>query len=332
MGQGAFIFGCAGLTLTDAERAFFQDTDPWGFILFARNVETPDQVRRLTSELRDAVGRDAPVLIDQEGGRVQRLRAPEWREWLPPLDQIVRAGPKAMELRYRLIAHELRDIGIDTNCAPMADIAFPQTHEFLKNRCYGGEVKTVVSAARAVADGLLAGGVLPVLKHIPGHGRATLDSHLELPRVETDAETLHQTDFAAFKVLSDLPIAMTAHIVYSAFDPDLPATTSSIMMSLIRDQIGFDGLIMSDDISMQALSGSIADRSAASIAAGCDIILHCNGDMTEMEQVAQAAGEMDDLASDRANRALSHRKTPEKIDIAALEAEFETLLNGRADG
>ena len=261
----ACIFGCEGKVLSPAERDFFAETAPWGFILFARNVETPDQLRRLTAQLRDAVGRDAPIFVDQEGGRVQRLRAPHWREWQPPLDTVEAAGPhapRAMYLRARLIAAELRAVGIDGNCAPTVDIAGPLTHPFLRNRCYGSDLATVIAVARAVADGFLDGGVLPVMKHMPGHGRATMDTHLDLPRVTETPEALLRSDFAAFRALSDLPLGMTAHIVFSAYD-DQPATCSAPMIRVIREDIGFGGLLMTDDLSMQALSGTLADRAAA---------------------------------------------------------------------
>jgi beta-N-acetylhexosaminidase len=324
----AAIFGPAGLSVTAWERDFFRDADPFGFILFARNIDNPDQLRRLTGDLRAAVGRDAPVLIDQEGGRVQRMRAPHWREYLPALDQMgaARDPLRAQYLRYVLIADELRSVGIDVNCAPLADIAEAATHPFLQNRLYGYDVATVVAAARACADGLLVGGVLPVLKHIPGHGRARADSHLSLPRVTASVDDLTAHDFAPFAALNDLPMGMTAHIVFEALDADNPATTSAIMMQVIRDQIGFDGLLMSDDLSMQALAGTMTDRSRAAIAAGCDLVLHCNGDPDEMGQVAQAVGAISVAGMDRANRAFALRKPPGMIDIAAIEAEFNALL------
>ncbi|MBD3678146.1 MAG: beta-N-acetylhexosaminidase [Rhodobacteraceae bacterium] len=327
-GQGAYILGCEGLRLTPRERAFFAEAQPWGFILFARNIEAPDQLRALCAELREAVGRDAPILIDQEGGRVQRLTPPHWRQWLPPLDQVARAGAgaeRSLWLRYRLIAAELRDLGIDVNCAPMADIAEPATHPFLKNRCYGEEPETVATLARAVSDGLLAGGVLPVLKHVPGHGRATVDSHLDLPTVSESADELWSHDFTPFKALGDLPLAMTAHIVYPAFD-EAPATLSPRMISLIRQEMGVSGLLMTDDISMKALKGGVGDLSAQSIAAGCDVILHCNGEMPEMEAVVAAAGAMTAAAQARADAAIAARRTPDPIDIDALEAELSGLL------
>jgi beta-N-acetylhexosaminidase len=334
--SGATILGPSGPVLDPDEAAFFRDADPFGFILFARNVEDPDQLRRLTGDLRAAVGRDAPVLVDQEGGRVQRLRAPHWREWLPPLDQMACTGgsgqARAIWLRYRLIAHELRAVGIDADCAPSGDVAGADTHPFLRNRCFGSDTATVVTAARACADGLLAGGVLPVMKHLPGHGRAVVDSHLHLPRVTAPLEELDDTDFTPFAALADLPMAMTAHIVFDAVDPDRPATASPGMVTLIRDRIGFDGLLMTDDLSMEALSGTLGDRAAAGITAGCDIALYCKGVRAEAEEVVTAAGRMNDAAARRAEAALVARIAPDAIDTALLEAEFEALLKGQAHG
>lgn len=330
IGTGAAIFGCAGPVLLPQERDFFRDYDPFGFIIFARNVESPDQLRRLTGDLRAAVGRDAPILVDQEGGRVQRLRAPHWREWLPPLDQVTQAGAgaaRSMWLRARIIADELRAVGIDSNCAPCADIAGDATHPFLRNRCYGADATTVTTMARAVADGLLAGGVLPVAKHLPGHGRATQDTHHDLPTVTVDAATLAATDFAPFAALADLPMAMTAHIIFAAHDPDHPATQSRIMMQVIRNQIGFQGLLMTDDLNMDALAGDLSQRTARAIAAGCDIALHCKGDFAQMQAVAAAAGDMRPETRARATAALAHRRAPEPADIPALEAELAQLLS-----
>ena len=327
---GATIFGCAGPRLSLDEAAFFRDANPWGFILFARNIETPSQVKALTEDLRKSVSRNAPILIDQEGGRVARLSAEPWREWLPPLDQVDKAGngaARSMFLRYRLIAAELLDLGIDVNCAPMADIATANTHPFLFNRCYGRSVGEVVDVARAVATGLLAGGVLPVLKHIPGHGRGAVDSHEALPIVETPPEVLQSTDFAAFQALADLPLAMTAHVVYSAFD-DQAATISRRLIRLIREELGFDGLLMTDDISMNALGGSVEKRATASLLAGCDVVLHCNGDLGEMAAIADVAGQLSAAAHERGRRALSLRRQPQPIDTVEAELELEALLQG----
>lgn len=333
-GTTAAIFGCLGPRLLPDERAFFRDADPYGFIVFARNVQSPDQLYRLTSDLRASVGRDAPVLVDQEGGRVQRLRAPHWREWTPPLDAIAAAPDLAtacriMALRASVIASELRAVGIDANCAPVADIATDATHPFLRNRCYGTDATAVTAIARAVADATLAAGVLPVLKHMPGHGRASGDTHHDLPTVTTDAATLRATDFAPFRALADLPMAMTAHIVFDAFDAENPATQSSRMIDVIRSDIGFGGLLMTDDLNMQALSGTLADRTSRSMTAGCDLALHCNGALPEMQLVAAAAGPMRPDTAARAATALAFRASPEPQDTAALLAELATLAQGR---
>jgi beta-N-acetylhexosaminidase len=331
---GACILDAEGLRLTAEEKRFFADADPFGFILFARNIDTPDQVRALCAEMRDAVGRDAPITIDQEGGRVQRLRSPIWRDWLPPLEHVAVAGPHAEEalyLRYRIIASELRDLGIDSNCAPLVDVAGPETHDFLKNRCYGFDPGTVARLGRAVADGLMDGGVLPVLKHIPGHGRAVVDSHLDLPVVGAAHRDLSEVDFLPFKSLNDLPMGMTAHLVYSAID-DRPATTSPVMMRIIRDEIGFNGLVMTDDISMKALKGSLTDIARASLNAGCDVVLLCNATLEERRAVADVSGWLSPAGLARAERAMEARRIPDEVDIRALEAKLDQLINGRGDG
>lgn len=323
LGRGATIFGCAGPVLLPEERAFFREADPFGFILFARNIETPEQVLRLASSLRAAVGRDAPILVDQEGGRVQRLRAPYWREWAPPLDTVL-ADPataaERMRRRMAVIGAELRAVGIDANCAPLADVARDGTHPFLRNRCYGTDPETVAQVARAVADGLMAAGVLPVLKHMPGHGLSHLDTHLELPVVDLGIDDLRAVDFAPFQALNDLPMAMTAHLVFQALDPDRPATQSPVMIRLIREEIGFGGLLMTDDLNMQALAGTLRERTTRSIAAGCDIALHCKGDLAEMQEVATAAGQMGPAAQDRARAALAARPAAGVSLAQALEA------------
>ena len=329
----AAILGCAGPRLGAGEAAFFRAADPWGFILFTRNVRDPWQVARLVADLREAVGRQAPVLIDQEGGRVVRLRPPHWRAWCDPLAQAARAGaaaPRSFWLRYRLIAAELAALGIDVACAPVADIAGAATHAFLRPRCLGQGAAEVAANARAAAEGLLAGGVLPVVKHLPGHGRAEVDSHLALPMVHADAATLAAEDFAPFRALADLPLGMTAHVRYATFD-DAPATLSAPIIGMIRADIGFQGLLMTDDISMHALTASLADRSRAALAAGCDVVLHCNGEMAEMAEVAAAAGAMAPGAQARADAALARRRLPDAIDTCAMAAELEALLEGAPD-
>lgn len=324
---GATILGCAGTRLSKDEAAFFKDANPFGFILFARNIENPDQVLALSHELRCAVGWQAPIFIDQEGGRVQRLCAPYWTQWSPPLDMLSQtANPaRAMWIRSRLIAHELRLVGIDGNCAPCVDIAYFDTHLFLKNRCYGFNAHEVSQNARAAADGLLAGGVLPVMKHLPGHGRARLDSHKALPKVNASADELRKSDFAAFRPLQHLPLAMTAHIIYTNIDPDTPATQSKIMIDEIRQNIGFEGLLMSDDINMHALSGLLGERSQKTLKAGCDIVLHCSGELSEMKEVAFASGQLSLQGQERALRALKARQIADDCDVGALRSELDSL-------
>jgi beta-N-acetylhexosaminidase len=328
----AAILGCEGTRLSRGEAAFLREADPWGFILFARNVADPAQLARLTADLRAAVGRDAPVFTDQEGGRVQRLRAPHWREWAPPLDTVRAAGAQAtrvMYLRFRLIAAELRAAGIDGNCAPCGDIATPGTHPFLRNRCYGEASADIVPVARAVAQALLDGGVLPVAKHVPGHGRATLDTHHDLPVVDADLPALDMADFAVFRALADLPAAMTSHVVYAALD-SRPATLSAPTVAAIRGRIGFAGLLITDDLSMQALSGSLGDRAAAARRAGCDLVLHCNGERDEAAAVVAAAGRLEGTGAARAAAALARRGLAPETDITAVEAELAALTAGAA--
>ncbi|MDZ4368581.1 MAG: beta-N-acetylhexosaminidase [Afipia sp.] len=335
MAARAFITGVSGTALTDDERAFLRDQRPWGFILFKRNIETPNQVIRLVDEMRSAVGQpEAPVLIDQEGGRVQRLQPPQWPSYPPgavfsALYEIDReAGLEAARLSARLIAADLADLGITVDCLPLADVPVPGADSVIGNRAYGTTPGQVAAIARAVTNGLAQGGVLPVLKHIPGHGRATADSHFQLPTVDTPAAELAKTDFAAFTPLADLPMAMTAHVVFSALDPAQPATTSAtIIAQVIRGTIGFQGLLMSDDVSMNALQGSITERTRASLAAGCDVVLHCNGKLDEMQQVA---GETPMLAGEalvRADRALASRRTPQPFDRGAARAELDRLID-----
>lgn len=333
MSFGAVILDAQGLRLSAAEKALFAAADPFGFILFARNLDAPDQIRALCDEMRAAVGRNAPITVDQEGGRVQRLRPPLARDWPAPLDHVRVAGAKAeraMYLRYRLIAHELYALGIDSNCAPTADLVGDDTHPFLKNRCFGSDPAVVARLGRAAAQGMLDGGVLPVLKHIPGHGRATLDSHHDLPHVSAPLHMLEETDFAPFRALNDLPMGMTAHLVYEALDTK-PATLSSKMIALIRDQIEFGGLLMTDDIAMKALSGTPAENAHAAIAAGCDVALFCNGTLAERDAVADAAGRMGPEATRRATVALAARHAPDDLDIHAAEAELDALMQGSGD-
>jgi beta-N-acetylhexosaminidase len=331
----AFIAGCSGLHLTSDEIAFFRESDPWGFILFRRNVDSPEQVRALCDALRETVGRsDAPVLIDQEGGRVQRLGPPHWPKYPPGSaygrvhadDPLVRR--ELARLGARLIAHDLLALGITVDCLPVLDVPVAGAHDVIGDRAYGADPQKVAVLGRAAAEGLLAGGVLPVIKHIPGHGRAFADSHLSLPVVESPLSELERHDFAPFRILADMPLAMTAHVVYTAIDPDRPATTSrTVMDRIVRGHIGYDGLVMSDDLSMQALSGSFRERAEASFAAGCDVALHCNGRLDEMKPIAEAAPVLDGDALRRAEAALQRiRHEPEPFDPVDARARLDAAL------
>lgn len=329
----AAIYGCAGLQLSDAERSFFAEAEPWGFIIFARNISNPSQVFALTSEMREITGRDVPILIDQEGGRVARFRPPHWRAYPPGRrygDLYTRCrqnGLEAVRLASRLMASELNAAGVNVSCLPVLDIPVPGAHDIIGDRAYGETPEPVIALARAAADGLFEGGVLPIIKHIPGHGRAGTDSHLSLPIVNTDIKTLELTDFQPFRAMADMPIAMTAHVVYSAIDPNAPATTSrKVIADVIRGIIGFEGLLMSDDVSMQALSGTIAERTRASLKAGCDLALHCNGQMDEMEMLA---GEVPFLTGDalaRSTAAIERMSVPQEFDETAGLARFTELM------
>ena len=335
MSSRAFITGISGLELNGAERDFIRAERPWGFILFKRNIETPAQVADLVEEMRVMSGEsDAPVLIDQEGGRVQRLGPPHWPVYPPGAvfgalyDIDPQLGLTAARLSSRLIAADLLDLGITADCLPLADVPIAGADAVIGNRAYGTEPGKVAAIARAVTDGLEQGSVLPVLKHIPGHGRATADSHFKLPTVDTAKSELERTDFAAFRPLADLPMAMTAHVVFSALDPALPATTSAtIIREVIRGVIGFQGLLMSDDVSMNALAGSIAERTRAIVDAGCDMVLHCNGKLDEMREVARETPVLAGQALDRAKRALASRKPPQAFDRVAGRAELDALIN-----
>jgi beta-N-acetylhexosaminidase len=333
----AFITGISGLTLTADERDFLRAERPWGFILFKRNIETAAQVTALITELRESIyAPDAPVLIDQEGGRVQRFGPPHWPVYPPGgvfgtlYDIDRKLGLTAARLSARLIAADLIDLGVTVDCLPLADVPVAGADGVIGSRAYGTEPGKVAAIARAVTEGLEQGGVLPVLKHIPGHGRATADTHFKLPVVDTSKAELESTDFAAFRPLADLPMAMTAHVVFSALDPAQPATTSAtIIEQVIRGSIGFQGLLMSDDVSMNALAGSIAERTRAIVSAGCDMVLHCNGNLDEMREVARETPVLSGKALDRAKRALASRRVPQPFDRIAARAELDELV-GRA--
>ncbi|GGF72077.1 glycosyl hydrolase [Azorhizobium oxalatiphilum] len=333
-GTRALIVGLAGHSLTEGERAFLRDVRPWGLILFARNVDTPEQVAALVADARAVLGWRVPVLIDQEGGRVQRLRPPHWLEYPPAenfgllYDNDRTRALNAVRLNSRLLAHDLLTLGIDVDCLPVADLRLPEGHGIIGNRAYGSDAAIVAPLAGAAAQGLLDGGVLPVLKHLPGHGRAPVDSHEHLPSVSAPRAVLEETDFQPFKALNALPLGMTAHVVYEDIDAQNPATTSRVVLDeVVRGLIGFDGALMSDDLSMKALSGSFAERARASIAAGCDLLLHCNGDPAEMAEVAGEAPVLVADALTRTERALALRITPPAFDIEAARRDMARLLD-----
>src|ERR1700730_2761956 len=331
----AFITGVSGTELGAEEREFIRATRPWGFILFKRNIATPPQVIQLIRELREAIeAPDAPILIDQEGGRVQRLGPPHWPVYPPGAtfgalyDIDPALGLSAARLSARLIAADLFERGVTVDCLPLADVPVAGADAVIGNRAYGTEPAKVAAIAWAVTEGLEQGGILPVLKRIPGHGRATADTHFRLPVVDTAKTELERTDFAAFRPLAELPMAMTAHIVFSALDPAHPATTSAtIIGQVIRGLIGFQGLLMSDDVSMNALAGSIAERTRAIFTAGCDLVLHCNGKLDEMREVAREAPELSGVALERAGRALAWRRAPQAFDRLAARAELDALID-----
>ncbi len=331
----AVILGCAGPRLAAAERQFFARLNPLGFILFARNVDSPEQVRALVDELRQAVGRaDAPVLIDQEGGRVQRLRPPHWRAAPPAarFGELAASDPdaarEAARINAQLIGGELAALGIDTVCAPVLDLQFAGAHAVIGDRAYSSDPAAVAQLGRAACEGFRAAGVTPIVKHIPGHGRGLVDSHLSLPVVEASRAELEASDFRPFKALADMPWAMTAHVVYRAIDPLRPATTSAtVVEQIIRGHIGFEGVLIGDDLSMEALAGSIAERAAATLAAGCDLALHCNGKMEEMTVLADVIPQIAVATAIRlAQAARSRAGIP--FDVATLSARLDQLLSG----
>ena len=336
MPQSALILGFSGLELTPDERAFFNELQPWGYIVFKRNIETKEQVLRLTDSLRAISGRaDVPILIDQEGGRVARLRPPVWR--LPPpawtfaeiYERDVETAEEAAALNSRLIAAELREIGINVSCSPCIDLLHDDGHGIIGDRALGREPHQIVQLARAVAEGLMDGGVLPVIKHIPGHGRAKTDSHLELPVLDTEHEELSRSDFVPFRSLNDMPMAMTAHVVYTAIDDERCATWSSrLIHNVIRGEIGFDGLLMSDDVGMSALAGGFDERTYRSLVAGCDVALHCSGDLAEMQDVAKGSRTLEGDAARRAEAALDRIAPPSDFDPEQGAARLAHLTGG----
>src|SRR6201995_2905476 len=332
------IYGCAGTSLSAAEKSFFREARPWGFILFARNISDSEQVQVLTAELRETIGDGVvPVLTDQEGGRVARLKPPHWRDRPPaPLfgdlyAQDQERGWDACYLNARLIAHDLASLGINVDCLPVLDVPIPGAHDVIGDRAFARDPATIIALGKAQIEGLMDGGVLPVMKHIPGHGRAGADSHLALPRVAARAAELSASDFVTFRSLDTCPIAMTAHVIYEAIDPQRPATTSpKVIRQVIRGEIGFDGLLMSDDLSMQALDGPLEVRAKQSQFAGCDLVLHCNGDMDEMRDVASEVKTLEGQALKRSEQALAHLSAPAPLDPEAAEARLAALLGAVA--
>ncbi|HVJ51333.1 MAG TPA: beta-N-acetylhexosaminidase [Aliidongia sp.] len=334
----AVIFGCAGPELSRAERDFFAEADPAGFILFQRNCVEPEQVRALVASLKSASGRtDLPILIDQEGGRVQRLKPPHWRA-APAARRFgdlarrdLAAGKRAAWINARLIAAELASLGISVDCAPVLDRPVAGAHAVIGDRAYGDTPALIIELARSAAEGFMAGGVLPVIKHLPGHGRATVDSHEHCPTVTADAATLAASDLPPFQALADLPIGLTAHIVFTAWDAERPATLSPrIIRDIIRGEIGFDGLLLSDDLNMKALGGTLGERASRALAAGCDLALHCNGNLDEMVEVAAATRSLDASGLRRYRAALARRRPAEPVDEAALKIELDRLLDNEA--
>jgi beta-N-acetylhexosaminidase len=332
------IYGCAATSLSAAEKDFFREVRPWGFILFARNISEPSQVTDLVRELRDTIGDErAPILIDQEGGRVSRLKPPHWHARAPAarFGTLHKTDPEAAReavyLNARLIAHDLAGLGINVDCLPVLDVPVPGAHDVIGDRAFSIDPATVIALGRAQIEGLMDGGVLPVMKHIPGHGRAGADSHLNLPRVSASPEDLSAGDFVTFRSLDTCPIAMTAHVVYESIDPQRPATTSpKVIRDVIRGEIGFDGLLMSDDLSMKALDGPLRVRAKRALFAGCDLVLHCNGNMDEMRDVASEVKELKDLSLKRSEHALAQLSAPAWFDAAAAEARLAVLLGAPA--
>ena len=331
----AVIFGCSGMAVTAEEKSFFAEAGPAGFILFERNCRDRPQIRGLVADLKESVGGvRAGVLIDQEGGRVQRLKPPRWRAAPPAAafgslhkhDRVL--AQEAARLNARLIAAELRDLGITVNCAPVLDVPGPDGHEIIGDRAFGGDAGTVAALGLAACEGFLTGGVLPVIKHIPGHGRATADSHLELPLVDAEAGDLEAADLAPFRALNHMPWAMTAHVVYGALDAENPATTSAkVIQETIRGTIGFSGVLVSDDIGMKALRGPYDRRAAAALAAGCDLVLHCSGDRAEMEAVAEGTGSLTAEAAARLDRGEAMRGEAAAWDADAGRARLDEILS-----
>ena len=329
----AVILGLSGPKLTDAERLFFRDANPWAFILFARNVESPKQLLRLTSDLREAVGRNCLIFVDQEGGRVQRLRTPHWRKFPPGAAfQHLYAkekwlGKRAAYLSYRLIADDLRKVGITADCAPVLDLPQENADPIISDRAFGANPVPIIDIAHAAMAGLMCGGVAPVVKHIPGHGRATVDSHKELPRIKASRKVLENTDFIPFRALADAPMAMTAHAVYECNSRSAVTVSKKSLTELVRAAIGFNGLVMSDDLDMKALKGGLTRKTERALAAGCDVALQCSGKLPAMVKVVKGASTLEGRAIWRATVAENCAEHISPFDREAAEYEFDALLS-----
>jgi beta-N-acetylhexosaminidase len=332
----AFISGCSGYSLTSEEKKFFRERQPWGLILFARNCQSRKQLLDLTNDFRDCVGRkDAPVLVDQEGGRVQRLSPATgpWRKYPAPAtyERYYNEYPlhalRVVRSVGRLMAVDLDEVGINVNCVPVLDVPVKDAHRIVGDRAYGSSPETINVIARQHVAGFMQGGILPVMKHAPGHGRAMVDSHTELPRVDASRAALEIADFRTFAAFADCPMAMTAHVIYTAIDEKAPATLSRIVIrNLLRKQLGFNGLLMTDDLSMKALSGSFDSRVKAALHAGCDVMLHCNGDLNEAQEIADAAGPLAGKSMARAKAALRQRQKPLPFEEKDAMADYETIM------
>ena len=342
MSVSACITSVSGPVLLAEERAFLRDAQPWGVILMGRSCVDRAQVQALTADIKDALGREALIFIDQEGGRVARLKAPEWPRFPAAgvygdlFDLRPEAAEEACYLGHRLMGRELSDLGIHADCAPCCDLRQVDTHDAIGDRAFGYSAEAIITLTEAALKGLSDAGVVGVVKHMPGQGRATMDTHYDLPAVGADAKTLMQ-DMSVFKALADqVPMGMTCHVIFEAFDPHLPTTISETVISeTIRNRIGFDGLLMTDDLGMDALGGALADRGAKALAAGCDVLLHCSGFLKapdailkELEEVAEAAGSLSGPALERANAADRAVRAPTDFDPEQGWARFNELMSG----
>jgi len=326
------IIGLTGARLSKSESLFLRDANPWGVILFSRNVKDRDQLRKLTGDIRDAMGRNTLIFVDQEGGRVQRLKAPNWRPYpsgddyasIYRRDKII--GKRVCYLGHRLIADDLRAVGITSDCAPVLDLPQPGADPIISDRALGTDVMDIVEMAHSAMAGLMAGGVAPVVKHIPGHGRATVDSHKALPKIDANREILEKSDFLPFRKLYDAPMAMTAHAVYTHSSRTAVTISRKSLVELVRAAIGFDGLLMSDDLDMKALTGDLTRKTQRALNAGCDIALQCSGRLADSVKVAKGSQTLSGRALGRAIIAENCAEHVTNFSRIEAEAEFDELL------